>query len=436
MSAKTVFDEFADFIQEDAMSKRPYIHRVTDEALARYLSIFGAVEVYGTKWSGKTRCAQRVCASETAVTGANSELYQTEPGLALVGERPHLVDEWQDAPAIWDAARRLVDDEDGEPGLVVLTGSSTPGHGTVSHDGAGRIARIRMRPMSFAESGESSGDVSLAGMFDGKFEPAVSKSSLGDVVGAICRGGWPLLVSRGIIDGLEYVRQYLDATFDPDIMRAKRGKDARVARDVALSLARNLAQAPKISTVAQDIGRADSTASEYLELLRDLYIVDAVGGWDAPVRSKSRLRIKPKYYFCDPSIPVTLLGMTANRVLDDSQTFGLLFETLVMRDLAVYMAANPAAAAEPIHYYRDADGLEVDFVLELADGRWAGIEVKVGELKADEGAASLLRLRSKVAKNPAARNPDPSFLAVVTSCGVAHCRPDGVYVIPIGVLGA
>ena len=128
--------------------------------------------------------------------------------------------------------------------------------------------------------------------------------------------------------------------------------------------------------------------------------------------------------------------MTANRVLDDSQTFGLLFETLVMRDLAVYMAANPAAAAEPIHYYRDADGLEVDFVLELADGRWAGIEVKVGELKADEGAASLLRLRSKVAKNPAARNPDPSFLAVVTSCGVAHCRPDGVYVIPIGALGA
>ena len=151
MSAKTVFNDFADFIQEDTMSKRPYIHRVTDEVLARYLSIFGAVEVYGTKWSGKTRCAQRVCASETAVTGANSELYQTEPGLALVGERPHLVDEWQDAPAIWDAARRLVDDEDGEPGLVVLTGSSTPGHGTVSHDGAGRIARIRMRPMSFAE---------------------------------------------------------------------------------------------------------------------------------------------------------------------------------------------------------------------------------------------------------------------------------------------
>ena len=244
-----------------------------------------------------------------------------------------------------------------------------------------------------------------------------------------------LAVVGGVDDGLEYVRQYLDATFDPDIMRVKRGKDARVARATALSLARNLAQAPKVSTVAQDIGRVESTAAEYLELLRDLYIADTIGGWDAPVRAKSRLRIKPKYYFCDPSIPVALLGMSASRILDDSQTFGLLFESLVARDLAVYMSANPMASSEPVHYYRDSDGLEVDFVLELADGRWAGIEVKVGEGKADEGAASLLRLRNKVVRNSAARNIDPSFLAVITSCGVAHRRPDGVYVIPIGTLG-
>lgn len=417
------------------MAKPSYIHRITDNVLARYLSIFGAVEVYGTKWSGKTRCAQQHCVSETTVTGTNSELYQTEPDLALVGERPHLVDEWQDAPAIWDAARRLVDDEGGEPGLVVLTGSSTPGHGMALHDGAGRIARVRMRPMSLAESGESNAAVSLAKLFDGDFAPAPAESSLGDIAAAMCRGGWPLLVSRGIDDGLEYVRQYLDATFDADVMRLKRGKDGRIARATALSLARNLSQAPKLSTIAHDIGRVESTASEYLELLRDLYIIDAVSGWDAPVRSKSRLRVKPKYYYCDPSIPIALLGMSAGRVIDDSQTFGLLFETLVMRDLAVYMAANPAAASEPIHYYRDADGLEVDFVLELADGRWAGVEVKLGEAKADEGAASLLRLQKKIARNPAARNPEPAFLAVITSCGMAHRRPDGVCVIPIGTLG-
>lgn len=151
------------------MPKRSYLPRIIDARLIHCLELFGAVEVAGTKWSGKTRCAQQVCRSETAIAANNAELYQTEPALALMGVRPHLVDEWQDAPAIWDATRKMVDDEDGEPGLVVLTGSSSPGHGDVQHDGAGRIARLRMRPMSLAESGESSGEVSLTGLFDGVF---------------------------------------------------------------------------------------------------------------------------------------------------------------------------------------------------------------------------------------------------------------------------
>lgn len=154
------------------MPRREYLPRVLDTRLSRCLELFGAVEVAGTKWSGKTRCAQQICKSETAVTAGNAELYQSEPSLALMGARPHLVDEWQDAPAIWDATCRAVDDEDGEPGLVVLTGSSTPGHGDVQHDGGGRIVCLRMRPMSLAESGESSGAVSLAGLFDGRFAPA------------------------------------------------------------------------------------------------------------------------------------------------------------------------------------------------------------------------------------------------------------------------
>lgn len=415
---------------------RPYLPRLADGKLKRLLSVFGAVEVAGTKWSGKTRCAREACASETDVTAANAELYQTEPALALVGPRPHLVDEWQDAPAVWDETRRLVDKEDGEPGLVVLTGSSTPGHGRVQHDGAGRIARMRLRPMSLLESGESSGAVSLAGLFEGRFEPSEAKVGLGGVLGAVCRGGWPLLVSRGHSEGGEYVRQYLDATFDQDVMRSKRGRDGRVARATALSLARNLAQAVTAATVAADIGRAESTATDYIGLLRDLYLVEEVRGWDAPVRSKSRLRVKPKYYFCDPSVPAALLGMTAPRILEDSQTFGLLFESLVQRDLSAYMEASPLSGPDPLHYYRDSDGLEVDFVLELSDGRWGAVEVKVGEAKADDGAAALLRLRAKVGSNPAARNPEPSFLAVVTSAGVAHRRPDGVYVVPIGALGA
>ena len=354
--------------------------------------------------------------------------------MALLGERPHLVDEWQDAPAIWDETRRLVDAEGGEPGLIVLTGSSTPGHGLVQHDGAGRIARLRMRPMTLFESGESTGAVSLRGLFEGQFVPGESKAGLPEVIAAMCRGGWPLLVSRGIKDGREYARQYLDATFDSDIVERKRGKSGQVARATALSLARNLAQAPTLSTIAADIGRAESTAVEYVDLLKGMYVIDAISGWDAPVRSKSRVRTKPKYYFCDPSLPVSLLGMTPARVLEDSQTLGLLFESLVMRDLGVYAEANPEAGSEPLRYYRDSDGLEVDAVLELADGRWAGIEVKLGEGKVDDGASSLLRLRNKVASNPAARNPEPAFMAVVTAAGFAHMRSDGVYVVPITCL--
>lgn len=419
------------------MARFPYIPRLIDRRLERYIALFGAVEVAGTKWSGKTRSAQQVCASETVIRPSNAELYQVSPELALIGDRPHLVDEWQDAPAIWDEARRLVDSEDGEPGLIVLTGSSTPGRGEVQHDGAGRVARLRMYPMTLAESGESSGVVSLAGLFDGVFAPAVSEIGLGEVTAAICRGGWPLLVSRGIEDGGEYVRQYLDATFDADVMERKRGKNGRVARATALSLARNLAQAPTLATVAADIGRTEATAAEYIDALRGLYVVDAVAGWDAPVRAKSRVRTKPKYYFCDPSIPAALLGLNPHRMMDDAQTFGLLFESLVMRDLSSYMAANPLAGPDSVRYYRDSDGLEVDAVLELVDGRWGCIEVKVGDAKVEGAASSLKRLQAKVASNPVARNPEPSFMAVITATGVAYRRAvDGVYVVPIGTLGA
>lgn len=206
-------------------------------------------------------------------------------------------------------------------------------------------------------------------------------------------------------------------------MSRKRGKDGRTARATACSLARN-------------IGRAEATASEYVDFLCDLYIVDRVAGWDAPVRAKSRVRTKPKYYFCDPSIPAVLLGMSAGRMVDDAQTLGLLFETLVMRDLSVYMEANPLGVSEAVRYYRDSDGLEVDAVLELSDGRWGSIEIKMANAKVESAAASLKRLSAKVAANPCARNPAPAFMAVITAGGdVAYKRPDGVYVVPICTLG-
>jgi hypothetical protein len=290
--------------------------------------------------------------------------------------------------------------------------------------------------MSLAESGESTGEVSLAGLFAGDLPRAAGSAELAPVLRALCRGGWPQLVGKPDAAARPYLRQYVDATFDPEIMRLRRGRDGRAARACALSLARNLSQSVTLGTVAADMGASEKTAGAYIELLEDLYIVDAVRGWDAPVRSASRVRTKPKYYFCDPSIPLALLGASPQTLEADGQTLGLAFESLVMRDLMVYMGANPDTSSEAVRYYRDSDGLEVDAVLELADGRWAAAKVELLPEKVDRAASSLARLRNKVAANPAARVAAPSFLAVITATGPSYVRPDGVYVVAATSLGA
>ena len=239
------------------------------------------------------------------------------------------------------------------------------------------------------------------------------------------------------------MENYLDALFEVSLPR--RGLDAGVGRRVAQSLARNVGQSAKYLTIAQDAGitaasdkEAAEIASRYVSELVRLYVVEEVPGWDAPIRSKSRLRVRPKRYFADPSIPTTLLGASKDRIMKDGQLFGLLFESLAMHDLRVYASAVPGATRDSLRYYRDADGLEVDAIIELDDGRWAGIEIKLGENKVPEGIAGLRRLQDKIARNPAARNPTPSFLAVLVGAGVAarQDRDSGVYVIPLTCLGA
>ena len=257
----------------------------------------------------------------------------------------------------------------------------------------------------------------------------------------ICRGGWPALRSRATGTG-DYVSSYLDALFAASI--ARRGLDGRVARRVAQSLARNSGKAVKFSTVAADAGisgaspkASASVASSYVSELVRLYVVDEVGGWDAPIRSRSRLRTKPKRYFADSSLAVSLLGITQERLMSDGQLFGLLFESLAMHDLRVYASALPGASADSLHYYRDSDGLEVDAIIELTDGRWAGIEVKLGEDKLGEAITSLDRLRRKVARNPMARNPAPAFMAVLVGAGelARYDKDADVYVMPLTCLG-
>ncbi len=424
------------------LKPKGYMPRIADGQLAHMLDTFGAVEVAGTMWCGKTwtSLAFGQSVSRIGLAGPRAAA-EADPGVALLGDRPHVVDEWQDVPAIWDEVRAAVDASGNEPGSFILTGSSEPSKDRVHHSGAGRIAKLRMRTMTLSELGLSSGAVSLADLFEGKFEPQLVQQSLAPLAHAICKGGWPALVGRDV-SGAEYLDAYFDALFGVSVPR--RGLSGQESRRVALSLARNLGTAAKLATVASDarLGEADSKAATnraaaHISALQELYVLEQVTGWDAPIRSKTRLRTKPKRYFADPSLAASLLQVTPGRLLEDGQLFGLLFESLCMHDLAVYASALTGATVEPLHYYRDSDGLEVDAVVELRDGRWAAFEVKLGESQAGAAAASLSRLARKVAANPAARNPEPEFLAVIVGAG-EYARFDrelGVYVLPITCLG-
>lgn len=296
--------------------------------------------------------------------------------------------------------------------------------------------------MTLQEMGVSSGAVSLAGLFEGRFEAQLVQQRLEPLAEVICKGGWPALAMRDS-RAPEYLDAYFDALFEVSVPR--KGLSGPESRRVALSLARNLGSAVRLSTVAEDAQLAASNpkmgaerASAHIAALESLYVVEVLTGWDAPIRSKSRLRTKPKRYFADPSLAASLLQVTPDRLLGDGQLFGVLFESLVIHDLGVYARAIPGASSAPMRYYRDSDGLEVDAVIELRDGRWAPIEIKLGDNKVPEAISSLKRLRGKVSSNPVARNPKPAFSAVVVGAG-EYARYDSendVYVIPLTSLGA
>ena len=425
--------------------KKPdgYIDRIVDAKLERLLGLFGAVEVAGTMWCGKTWTSLSFSESVTRIGLAGPRAAaEADPSTALIGARPHLVDEWQDVPAIWDEVRTAVDAEAASQGSFILTESAEPNKDKVHHSGAGRIAKLRMSTMTLQEMGRSSATVSLAGLFEGVFEPQLVQQKLGPLASAICKGGWPALARRESEDP-EYLDSYFEALFGVSVPR--KGLSGKESRSVALSLARNLGTAAKLATIAEDAQiaapnpkLAAERASAHISALEELYVVEQLKGWDAPIRSKSRLRTKPKRYFADPSLAASLLQVTPERLLGDGQLFGLLFESLAIHDLAVYARSLPGAPSEPLHYYRDSDGLEVDVVIELRDGRWAPVEIKLGDNKAPEAFASIDRLRRKVAANPAARNPKPSFSAVVVGAGeLARYEKDvDAYVIPLTALGA
>ena len=423
-----------------------YMPRVADAQIERYLKAFGAVEIAGTKWCGKTWSALMQGASVSYVD-ENLDLARADPSMMLIGDRPHVIDEWQRVPAIWDCVRHEVDRARGTRGAFILTGSSTPatrqGEQGPAHSGAGRIGRVRMSPMSLFESGESTGQVSLEGLFAGEFTPCVAERDTVGLVEAACRGGWPEAVDMEVDAAQLIAREYVTAALGVSIPAL--GLDPDIARRLASSLARNLGQAATYKTIINDMFGAEENplsvidegrVRAYLDALKGMYIVEEVPGWAPPARDRKRFATKPKRYLADPSLACALLGMSPAAFLADWQTFGLVFENMAVRDLSVYARALDLLDDVPVRYYRDDSGVEADAIVQLADGRWAAFEFKVSEDKVEKGVASLERMRRKVCENPRSQTRPPEFMAVITGVGeYAREVAEGIVVVPLRLLG-
>ena len=419
-----------------------YKPRIVDKELKRKLAGIGAVLIEGPKWCGKTTTAEQQAATiiymdEPLHMEQNLRMADINPKALLVGKSPILIDEWQLAPKLWDTIRFEVDHRN-EEGLFILTGSAVPAKtDEIHHSGAGRFAWLTMRPMSLYESGESTGEVSLAVLFDTPENIiGINKLTLDDMAFLICRGGWPRAT---MLDGdiaLDQVKYYYDAVTRADVSRVDgiRRNQERVKR-LMRSYARHQGTPAPISTIAEDMRINDEEASDiktiaaYIEALKKIFVIEDSVAWNPNLRSKSAIRTSDTRYFIDPSIAVAALGIGPKDLIGDLNTMGLLFETLCVRDLRVF--AN--ALDGQVYHFRDKYGLECDAVVHLRNGKFGLVEIKLGGDKLiEEGASTLKTLANKIDTN---RMKSPAFLMVLTATGkFAYRREDGVYVVPIGCL--
>lgn len=419
-----------------------YKKRIADRLLSRKLAGKGAVLIEGPKWCGKTTTASQQ--AKSILDLGDSETLKESLGMMeisskklLEGDVPRLIDEWQTIPALWDTVRSVVDKR-GVPSQFILTGSSVlPDADETIHSGTGRIGRIRMRPMSLYESGESNGTVSLTDLFDGK-DPGVQTNDLDldEIVFLVCRGGWPAATMLKGEVALDQAFDYVDSVVERDIQRTDRVKrDPQRVRRLMRSFARNIAQQVSYATYRADMRSNDTdtldedTVADYIKALKRLFVVEDLEAWNPNLRSKAAIRTGDTRYFVDPSIAIASLGVGPNDLINDLETFGLLFESMAVRDLRVYAEVLDGK----LYHYRDSSGLECDTVLHRRNGSYALIEVKLGgETKIEEGASSLKSLAGKI---DTTRMPNPSVMMVLTAVGkYAYRRPDGIYVVPIGCL--
>lgn len=414
-----------------------YQTRIVEDELALLLRATGAVLVEGAKACGKTATAMQVAASEARLdVDINARrMVEVDPRTVLAGETPRLIDEWQLAPTIWNHVRREVDQR-GSPGQFILTGSAVPADDISRHTGAGRFSRLRMRPLSLFELGRSTGSISLGRMLQGERQTTPHcEMSVPALAELVCAGGWPGHIGKPLNAVLRANRGYVDEVCRVDVARAS-GKDRDPLKVERLfrSLARNLATPVSLSRLAADVGGANGqglkadTAAGYVDALHRLMVLEDQPAWAPHLRSRTTLRSMPVRHFVDPSLAVAAMRATPERLLADLEYFGFLFESLVIRDLRVYAQAADAR----IFHYREKDGLEVDAVVEAADGRWAALEIKLGERWVPEAQANLRRLAERVAGSD---HGEPAALAVVVPNGYGYAGGDDVGVIPVGALG-
>ena len=419
-----------------------YKKRIVDDKIEHYLKLFGAVSIEGPKYCGKTWAGRYHSNSEillhetTGDKSNNVELAKISPNIVLEGEKPRLIDEWQEATNLWDEIRIDVD-KSGLKGQYILTGSSTPNRKGIAHSGAGRYGKIHLRTMSLYESGDSTGDISLRDLCNNKFKgKATGEVDLRNLAGLIIRGGWPANLEYSAKDASEAIEEYINLIIDDDLYRLDGiNRDKHKVKLLLKSLARNESTTVSNRTLKKDIKEIDNddididTLASYLNALDKLFLLDNDEPFSTNIRSSVRVKQSEKRHFVDPSMACSLLNIKEeDKLINDLEMFGFLFEALVERDLKVYADSFNAKC----YHYKDYQDKEIDSVIELENGEWCAFEIKLGANQIEKAANDLLSLKQQIEDE---KGKLPSVLCVI--CGLtnaAYQRLDGVYVIPITAL--
>lgn len=418
-----------------------YIKRIVDKEIDDKLAVMGAILIKGPKWCGKTTSAKQKAKSILEMQNPDlqenyMELANTKPSLLLEGEKPRLIDEWQLAPKLWNAVRYSVDNI-GLPNQYILTESATPIEDDSLHSGVGRFAFVTMKPLTLFESGESNGKISLKNILNGdkKIDGIQSELTYEKIAYLICRGGWPSSLSLPENQALDIAKNYIDVLCESDISRIDGVKrDPFLARTILKAYARQVSTIDSDKSLYDDVRAnysdvSERTISDYMNVLKKLYIIEEIEAWNPNIRSKTAIRTSPKKSMIDPSLAVAALGCSKEDIMLDVKTYGLLFENLVNRDLSVYVNS----IGGNLKHYRDRYGLECDNVIHFSDGRYALIEIKLSGSKIKEAEEHLLTL-NKLILESSQNLKQPEFLMIITGTDMAYTTEKGVLVVPIGCL--